>query len=70
MLNSNFQQLVVVFFVIILISLIACGIYCRHKLQSYKGTGRVADIEQWSVKETISWIVTFGITIGLIIHIV
>ena len=70
MLTADFQKLIICFFAMVVLSLVAYGIYCKRKSNSYIGTGRVAEIESYYYKATIIWIVTFCISIGVIINFI
>ncbi|WP_374950701.1 hypothetical protein [Mucilaginibacter sp.] len=59
MITPQFHKLIVIFFFVLVASLIAYGVYCRRKSHSYMGTGRVTDIEQWYIKGTLSWVALF-----------
>ena len=70
MITHTFQWILVFVFAIIFVMLISYGLYCKRKAKSYMGTGRVAEIEEWLIKATISWLATFGLTIALIVSII
>lgn len=53
-----------------LVSLVAFALYCRRKSHSFIGTGRVTDIEAWSLKAAISWVATTCITLLVIIEVI
>ncbi|AMR34365.1 hypothetical protein A0256_24375 [Mucilaginibacter sp. PAMC 26640] len=63
MLTHDFQRIVTGLFVIIFIGLVIYGIYCRRKLHSFEGTGRVAEMEIWYFKQVLTWILTFSMFI-------
>jgi cbb3-type cytochrome oxidase subunit 3 len=69
MLTNEFQKLLTVLFALLFLGLIAYALYCKHKMNSYIGTGRVNDIEIWWLKSAVSWIATFALTIMLILHL-
>ncbi|TSD67850.1 hypothetical protein FFF34_010815 [Inquilinus sp. KBS0705] len=66
----TFQIILFTLFAVILISLISYGIYCKRKARFYMRTDRMAEIEEWLVKSTISWLATFGLTMALIVSII
>jgi len=69
MLTHYFQTLLICFFVFVLFLLIAYGIYCKRKVNSYIGTGRVNDIEIWSAKAAASWTATFVLTLAMLLNL-
>jgi hypothetical protein len=69
MLTNDFQKFITVLFALLFFGLIAYALYCKRKMNSYIGTGRVNDIEIWSFKAAVSWIATFALTIMLILHL-
>ena len=70
MLTHDFQRLLICFFAIVFLALVAYGWYCRQKANSYIGTGRVAEIESYYYKATAVWIVTFCLSVGVVMHLV
>ncbi|MBD1393072.1 hypothetical protein [Mucilaginibacter glaciei] len=69
MMSPHFQKLLITLFLMLIISLVVLALYCRNKSQSYIGTGRVAEIEAWSIKAAFSWILSGGLSIGFILMI-
>lgn len=68
MLTHDFQKLLISFFFLAMMGLIAYGFYCNRKSKSYIGTGRVADMEAWNIKEVVTWIATFGLSVVAIVN--
>ncbi|WP_143822308.1 hypothetical protein [Mucilaginibacter pedocola] len=68
MLTHDFQRLLISVFFLAMTALVAYGFYCNRKSKSYIGTGRVADMEAWNIKETMTWITTFGLSVVAIIN--
>lgn len=59
MFTREFQLILIVFSVTVIVFLGVYAAYCRRKANSFVGTGRVTDIQEWATKSTIMWIVTF-----------
>jgi hypothetical protein len=70
MLTNDFQRIAIALFILVLVGLVAYGIYCNRKVRSYAGTGRVADIEIWYFKATVTWIATFGLAFYAVVSLV
>jgi hypothetical protein len=64
MITESFQLRLIVFLVTAIISLLAYGWYCRRRSNSYVGTGRVAEIETWTIKAAISWLAGIALTLA------
>ncbi|WP_162499812.1 hypothetical protein [Mucilaginibacter terrigena] len=50
--------------------LIAFALYCRRRSTSYIGTGRVAEIDAWYNKATVTWLFTICLSLALIIKLI
>ncbi len=54
MLIRNLKLVVSCFLIFIIICSLIFGIYSRGKYKSYLGSGRVPDIQAWSIKASVS----------------
>ncbi|MET3978866.1 hypothetical protein ABIB62_001435 [Mucilaginibacter sp. UYP25] len=67
MLTQDFQRLIICFFCVVFVLLIAFGVYCRHRSNSYIGTGRIAEIETWYLRANVAWVSTACLSLGVVI---
>ena len=70
MLTYDFHRLIICFFCVVFILLIAFGMYCRHRSNSYIGTGRVTDIEAWYLRANIAWVSTARLALALVFRFI
>lgn len=70
MLWEKFQTFLEIVFVLIFVILIMYGNYCNRKSRSFAGTGRMADMEAWSIKAVLIWITTFILSISAFLNFV
>lgn len=68
MLSNDFQMLLGCLFITLLVGLASYGLYCRKKLRSFAGTGRMADIDAWYLKSALAFIATFCLSVVAIIN--
>lgn len=66
MLTHGFQLILIFSAATIVVLLAAYAVYCRNRARSFVNTGRLTDIEIWSMKATISWVATFILALAAI----
>jgi hypothetical protein len=59
MFTHSFQLTLIFFGISVIVLMAVYAIYCRRRANSFINTGRVTDIANWSIKSTITWIITF-----------
>lgn len=70
MINHSFQKFLFILTALTLLLLVALAIYCRRKSHSFIGTGRMAEIEAWSFKASLSWAATGAISLMMILEFI
>ncbi|RFZ85924.1 hypothetical protein DYU05_10165 [Mucilaginibacter terrenus] len=70
MLSHDFQNLLLSAFLILIICIGAFGVYCYRRSKSYVGTGRVSDIERWAGSATLSWIISFCLSLFALVSFI
>ena len=70
MITPAFHRILIYSLLFLIVLFIVLGIYCVRKSQSYIGTGKVAEIEGWSLKATASWITTGTLTLLMVMELI
>jgi hypothetical protein len=70
MLTHTFEQLIIGATCLALVMLAVAGIYCMHRSRSYRGTGRVNEIEAWHTRAILAWVCSFCLSIALVIKFI
>jgi hypothetical protein len=70
MFTREFQLILIFFSITVIVLLGVYAAYCRRRANSFVGTGRITDIENWALKSTIMWIVTFMLALVMSIQFI
>ncbi len=66
MFTQTFQLIIIFSTATIILLLAAYAVYCRNRAKAFAHTGRLTDVEIWSMKSTLSWIATFILVLGAV----
>lgn len=66
MFTHSFKLILIFSTAAIVVLLAAYAVYCQSKARSFANTGRLTDVQDWSMRATLSWIATFVISFAAV----